>query len=184
MYKPREARSNAWSDQTESKLFLNQKNSAHSIVKLQVTVQKIVQDMISQIKVPHSSSNIDCKGQALDGKLVQRSVGVEQDLGVTINSLVELVVSIDSLVNVNFVRNDERGLSTARDDEVAELTVVGLDVALACTEVKTLLEELAEGDEDLSLGGLRVWSTRVLFAELAAVFVWCLKRGKTLTDGT
>jgi hypothetical protein len=96
---------------------------------------------------------------------------VEQNLGVTIDSLVELVVSIDSLIDVNFVRNDERRLSTARDDEVAELTVVGLDVALACTEVKTLLEELAEGDEDLSLSGLRVWSTRVLFSVLAALFL-------------
>jgi hypothetical protein len=107
---------------------------------------------------------------------------MEQNFGVAINSLVELVVSINSLVNVDFVRNDERGLSTARDDEVAELTVVGLDVALACTEVKTLLEELTEGDENLSLGGLRVWSTRVLFSELAAVFLF----GETgrLTDGT
>ena len=109
---------------------------------------------------------------------------MEQDLGVTIDPLVELVISIDSLIDIDFVRDDERRLSTARDDEVAELTIVGLDVALACTEVKTLLEELAEGDEDLSLGGLRVWSTRVLFTELAVVFVWCLKQGKTLTDGT
>jgi hypothetical protein len=136
--------------------------------------------------LPNISTTIEFQHKVitipLDGELVQRSVGMEQNFGVAINSLVELVVSINSLVNVDFVRNDERGLSTARDDEVAELTVVGLDVALACTEVKTLLEELTEGDENLSLGGLRVWSTRVLFSELAAVFLF----GETgrLTDGT
>ena len=93
---------------------------------------------------------------------------MKQDLGVTINSLVELVVSIDSLVNVDFVGDDKRGLSTAGDDEVAELTIIGLDVALTCAEVQALLEELAEGDEDLSLSRLRVWSTGVLISELVA----------------
>lgn len=91
---------------------------------------------------------------------------MKQDLGVAIDSLVELVISIDGLINVNFVRNDERWLSTSGDDEVAELTVVGLDVALASAEEQSLLEELAEGDEDLSLSRLRVWSTRVLFPKL------------------
>jgi hypothetical protein len=79
---------------------------------------------------------------------------MQQHLGVAIDSLVELVISIDSLVNVDFVRDDKRRLSAARDDEVAELAVVGLDVALACTEEKTLFEELAEGNEDLSFGRL------------------------------
>ena len=96
---------------------------------------------------------------------------MEQDLGVTIDSPIELVVGIDSLVNVDLVRNDERRLSTTRDDEVAELTVVGLDVALACAEEESLFEELAKGDKDLSLCGLRVWSTRVLFRMLAVLFL-------------
>jgi len=103
---------------------------------------------------------------SLDGELVQRSVGVKQDFGVAIDSLVELVISIDGLINVDLVRNDERWLSTSGDDEVAELTVVGLDVALASAEEQSLFEELAEGDEDLSLSRLRVWSTRVLFPKL------------------
>jgi hypothetical protein len=98
----------------------------------------------------------------LDGKLVQRSIGVEQHLCVSINSLVKLVVSINSLVDVDFVRNDKGGLGTARDDEIAELTVVSLDVALAGAEEESLFEELAEGDEQLSFARLRVWSTRVL----------------------
>jgi hypothetical protein len=87
---------------------------------------------------------------------------VKQHLGVPINSLIKLVVSIDSLVNVDFMRNDKGRLGTARDDEIAELTVVGLDVALTSTEEETLLEELAEGDEQLSFARLRVGSTRVL----------------------
>jgi len=103
---------------------------------------------------------------SLDGELVQRSVGVKQDFGVAIDSLVELVISIDGLINVDLVRNDERWLSTSGDDEVAELTVVGLDVALASAEEQSLLEELAERDEDLSFGRLRVWSTRILFLML------------------
>ena len=93
---------------------------------------------------------------------------MQQHLGVAIDSLVKLLISIDSLVNVDFVRNNEGGLSTAGNDEVAELTVVGLDVALTCAEVQALLEELAEGDEDLSLSRLRVWSTGVLISELVA----------------
>lgn len=93
---------------------------------------------------------------------------MEQDLGVTIDSLVELVVSVNSFINVDFVRHDKGGLSTAGDDEVAKLTIVGLDVALASAEVQSLLEEFAEGDEDLSLGRLRVWSTGVLFSESVA----------------
>jgi len=91
---------------------------------------------------------------------------VKQDLGVPIDSLVELVISIDGLINVDLVRNHERWLSTSGDDEVAELTVVGLDVALTSAEEQSLLEELAERDEDLSLSRLRVWSTRVLFPKL------------------
>jgi hypothetical protein len=87
---------------------------------------------------------------------------VEQHLCVSINSLVKLVVSINSLVDVDFVRNDKGGLGTARDDEIAELTVVSLDVALAGAEEESLFEELAEGDEQLSFARLRVWSTRVL----------------------
>lgn len=79
---------------------------------------------------------------------------MEQHLGVAINSLVELVVSINSLVDINFMRNDKRRLGTARDDEIAELTVVGLDVALSSAQEQTFLEELTEGDKDLSLGRL------------------------------
>jgi hypothetical protein len=89
---------------------------------------------------------------------------VEQHLCVSINSLVKLVVSINSLVNVDFVRNDKGGLGTARDDEIAELTVVSLDVALAGAEEESFFEELAEGDEQLSFARLRVWSTRVLWS--------------------
>lgn len=104
----------------------------------------------------------------LDRELVQRSIGVKQDFGVAIDSLVELVVSIDCLVNVDFVRDDERGLGAAGDDEVTELTIVGLDVALTCAEMQSLLKQLAERDENLSLSRLRVWGTRVLFPMLVA----------------
>jgi hypothetical protein len=87
---------------------------------------------------------------------------VEQHLGVAIDSLVELVVSINSLVNVDFVRNDKGRLGTAGDDEVAELTVVGLDVALASAEEESLFEELAEGNKQLSFASLRVRGTGIL----------------------
>lgn len=63
------------------------------------------------------------------------------------------------LVNAALVRDDKVGLGPAGDDEVAEVPVVGLDIALAGAEVETLLEELAKGDEQLALLGLRVWSS-------------------------
>lgn len=77
---------------------------------------------------------------SLDGELVKGAIGMKQHLCVAINSLVELVVSIDSFVDVDFMRNDERRLGAARDDEVAQLTVVGLDVTLASAEEQTFLE--------------------------------------------
>lgn len=45
--------------------------------------------------------------------LVQRAVGVQQDLGVAINSPVEPVVSVDGLVETDFVGNDEARLCNA-----------------------------------------------------------------------
>lgn len=65
------------------------------------------------------------------------------------------------LVDAALVGDDKVGLGPAGDDEVTEVPVVGLDVALASAEVETLLEELAKGDEQLALLGLRVWSSVV-----------------------
>lgn len=40
-------------------------------------------------------------------ELVQGAIGMEQHLGVAINSLVKFLVSINSIVDIDFVRNDE-----------------------------------------------------------------------------
>lgn len=77
--------------------------------------------------------------------------------------------------------DDEAWFGLAGDDKVTKVAVVRLDVALASSEGQTLLEELAERDEDLSLSTLRIWRTRVLhFVSLRA----SARRGHQLTDGT
>lgn len=69
---------------------------------------------------------------------------MQEHLSVALNPLIELVVCHDGIVKVNFVRHNEGRLGSSRDDQVTQVAVVRLDVALTCTEGETLLEELAE----------------------------------------
>ena len=63
---------------------------------------------------------------------------MNQHLGVAINPLVELLVRLRRIVDVDVVTDDEAGLGAAGDDQVAQVAVVGFDVALARSEMETL----------------------------------------------
>lgn len=63
---------------------------------------------------------------------------MQQDLCVAVDTLIELVISGDSLVDVDLVADNKAGLCDASDDEVAQITIVSLDIALSGTEGKTL----------------------------------------------
>jgi hypothetical protein len=67
------------------------------------------------------------------------TVGMDDNLGVPVHSLVELLVRCLGVLDSNLVRDDEAGLSFPSDDQVAELAVISLDVALACADCQALL---------------------------------------------
>lgn len=69
---------------------------------------------------------------------LQRAVGVQQHLGVSVNTSVKLVVSFNSTVEAHFVRNHKAGLGSSCNDQVPQVAVVGLDIALSCSEMETL----------------------------------------------
>jgi len=63
---------------------------------------------------------------------------VQQHFGVPLDTLVELVVGLDGLVKTALVRHDKAGLRYSSNNQVAEVAVVCLDVALSGPEMKTL----------------------------------------------
>lgn len=63
---------------------------------------------------------------------------MNQHLGVAINPLIELLVRLRCLVDVDVVADNEAGLGAAGDDQVAQVAIVGFDVALARSEMETL----------------------------------------------
>lgn len=68
----------------------------------------------------------------------ETSVGMDQHLGVPIYAPVELVVRGLRIVDANLVRDDEARPGFAGNDEVAEVTVAGLDIAQAGAESDAL----------------------------------------------
>ena len=93
---------------------------------------------------------------------LERPVRMQQNLGVPVDPPVELVIRIDRIVNVNLVAHDETWLCSSRDDQVAQIAVVSLDIALAGPNRETFLEKLAKGDQDLALCALLVGRAWVL----------------------
>src|ERR1019366_3188178 len=57
-----------------------------------------------------------------------RAGGMQDDLGPAVVSRVEMFVSLRGFVQSQFVRNNPRRLGAVSMDEVAQITVVGLDV--------------------------------------------------------
>jgi hypothetical protein len=51
---------------------------------------------------------------------------VQQDLGVTVDTFIELHISIRGIAKRDIVRHDERRFGAARDYQVAEVTIVRL----------------------------------------------------------
>lgn len=61
-----------------------------------------------------------------------------QDLRVTFNSFIKLFISLGSLIDANLMRNDEAWVCPPRDDHIAQVSVVFLDVTLTGADCKTL----------------------------------------------
>lgn len=69
---------------------------------------------------------------------LKATVGVDENLGVPVDSLIELLIGSLRIINVNLMRDDEAGLGLACNDQVTQISVVSLDVALASAERKSL----------------------------------------------
>ena len=63
---------------------------------------------------------------------------MQKNLGISINPLVKLVVGNLGILNANFMRHHKAWLGLASDDEVAQISVVSLYIALAGAKSKTL----------------------------------------------
>jgi hypothetical protein len=68
----------------------------------------------------------------------EATVRVNQHLRVPLDSLVEFVICHLRLFDRDLVADDEAGLRLAGDDQVSEVSVVLLDVALAGCEFQSL----------------------------------------------
>lgn len=59
---------------------------------------------------------------------------MNQHLSISIDTPIKLVIGTFSFFNTDLVRHDEAWLGLAGNYKIAEIAVVGLDVALAGTE--------------------------------------------------
>src|SRR5258706_3831504 len=86
---------------------------------------------------------------------------LEDDLGVAVYPLVELVIGLRRLIETDIVGHHEARRGPAVNDHVAQLAVVPLDVGLAHAHALALLEELADLDEQHAPLGRLVDATRI-----------------------
>lgn len=59
---------------------------------------------------------------------------MNENLGISINPLVKLIIGNLCVVDVDLMRHYKAWLCLARDDQVAKISIVGLDVALSSTD--------------------------------------------------
>src|SRR6478752_6516676 len=89
------------------------------------------------------------------------SAGVQNDLGVALDALIELFVCMRRLLQRDLVRYDEACLGSSGNDQFAHLAVIALDFALPRSDTQTLLEHLADRHQQQPLLGAGVWPAGV-----------------------
>ena len=90
-----------------------------------------------------------------------RLAWLEHDLGPAEVACVEMLVGLRRVTQRQLVRNDERRPGLAGVDEIAQMTVVGLDVGLTCAHALTPEPEWPHVKYDVTLSFERVWTCRV-----------------------
>ena len=58
---------------------------------------------------------------------------MNQDLRISLYPLIELLVCHRSVINCDLVRNDEAWLCSSSNNEISQMSVVSLDIALTST---------------------------------------------------
>jgi hypothetical protein len=61
---------------------------------------------------------------------MQRPIRMNQHLGETLHTLVELLIGIRRIINIDLVRYNKRWLSSSRYDKVPQIAIICLDIAL------------------------------------------------------
>jgi hypothetical protein len=86
-------------------------------------------------------------------------VEFDQNLGVALDSLVELVVGIRSFLNLNAVTDDLAGLGPSVHNQITKILVVLLDWRLTTSHGYALVEEIGnrKGIDALLRIALRAW---------------------------
>ena len=63
---------------------------------------------------------------------------MHQDLGIPVNPLVELLIGIRDFIDSDLMRHNEARFGLARDDEISQVSIVFLYIALAGADGQTL----------------------------------------------
>lgn len=63
---------------------------------------------------------------------------MDQNLRITLDALIKLLVRSRRFINPDLMRDDKGRVGAAGDDHIAEVAVISLDVALACSESEAL----------------------------------------------
>ena len=69
---------------------------------------------------------------------------LEDDLGITLDTLVEFVIGSGCVVERHIIGDDKTGFRSASNDQVTQIAVVALHIALSGAKTQTLLKEFAK----------------------------------------
>jgi hypothetical protein len=83
-------------------------------------------------QLPHSHQPTSSPSPSSSSAFSESTIGMDKHLCISVNPFIEFLVRVGSILNGDFVADDEAGFGSARYDEVAEVAVVDLCVALAC----------------------------------------------------
>ena len=73
---------------------------------------------------------------------LQLSIRMNQHFRITLHSLIKLLICIRCAFNINLMGDNKRGFRASGYDQIAKITVIGLDVTLASTDRETLKAEI------------------------------------------
>ena len=71
---------------------------------------------------------------------------MQQNLSITLDSLIELLIGLRRIFQRHLVRNDKGWFGPSGDDQIAQITIILLDITLSSAERQAFFEEFAEGE--------------------------------------
>src|SRR5579884_1585790 len=108
---------------------------------------------------PLSSTRVLAQPLAPVSTLQSSGLWFENNLRIAFDALVKFIIGRRGIVERNVIRDDKAGFRTTRNDHIAQVAIVALHVALPGAQAQALLKELAKGDAELPLFGVRIYSS-------------------------